>query len=180
MVTRGPPNRGKRTPDRSRHEQAKINHERALRARKAQEVEQEKEEETPTLTHPGPPPQIDPSASMDKSVDQAGKSAIQDKWWFATFLVHTLGYLGASAWINYTTVTNDKQPVTEDSDLGPIDTYVWTTSLAYASYEVIMLSGAVIIGFGVAFIAFAVSPILIGISARLTRSWSCLRQGGTF
>jgi hypothetical protein len=50
-----------------------------------------------------------------------GVSVIHDQVWLYTFLVHTLAYLGVSGYINYTAITNDKQPITEDSDLGPID-----------------------------------------------------------
>jgi len=49
------------------------------------------------------------------------KPIIHDKVWLYAFLLHTLAYLGVSGYINYTTITNDKQPITEDSDLGPID-----------------------------------------------------------
>jgi hypothetical protein len=50
-----------------------------------------------------------------------GVSVTHDKVWLYTFLVHTLAYLGVSGYINYTAIINDKQPITEDSDLGSID-----------------------------------------------------------
>ena len=46
---------------------------------------------------------------------------VHDKVWLYTFLLHTIAYLGVSGYINCTTITNDKQPITEDTDLGPID-----------------------------------------------------------
>jgi hypothetical protein len=88
---------------------------------KPKRVRQKKE--TLTLHHPDSPLQIDHSAYIDKEAEQAERSAVHDKWWLAAFLVHTLGYLGTSAFINYAAITNDKLPITEGT-LGPIDTYV--------------------------------------------------------
>lgn len=59
---------------------------------------------------------------------EGGQSAIHDKVWFSIFLIHTLVYLGVSAWINYGVIANDQQPINEDSDLGPIDVYVLDSS----------------------------------------------------
>jgi hypothetical protein len=46
---------------------------------------------------------------------------ISDKWWLFAFLIHTIAYLGASAWINYAAIANDKVAIT-DGTLGLIDT----------------------------------------------------------
>jgi len=80
-----------------------------------------KEGETLTLVHPGSPLEIDHSAYTDEEADRSGSPAVNDKWWMIFFLVHTLAYLGISAWINYAAITNDKLPITEDTS-GPIDT----------------------------------------------------------
>jgi hypothetical protein len=65
-----------------------------------------------------------PRASEKAKSASNGRSVAHDKVWLCTFLLHTLAYLGVSGYINYTAVTNDKQPITKDSDLGPINTYV--------------------------------------------------------
>jgi hypothetical protein len=46
---------------------------------------------------------------------------ISDKWWLLAFLIHTAAYLGASGWINYAAIANDKMAITNGT-LGPIDT----------------------------------------------------------
>jgi hypothetical protein len=102
-----------------------------------------------------------PRASKKVKPAPSGRSVVHDKAWLCTFLLHTLAYLGVSAYINYTAVANDKQPITEDSDLGPINTYVLTTDFAYGSDDLIMVCGAAIVGLGAALVAFAVSPILM-------------------
>jgi hypothetical protein len=102
-----------------------------------------------------------PQASKKAKPASNGRSVVHDKVWLCTFLLHTLAYLGGSAYINYTAVTNDKQPITEDSDLGPINTYVLTTGFAYASDDLMMVCGAAIVGLGAALVAFAVSPTLM-------------------
>jgi hypothetical protein len=88
---------------------------------KPKRVKQKKE--TLTLHHPDSPLQINHSAYIDEEAEQAERSAVHDKWWLAGFLVHTLGYLGTSAFINYAAIMNDRLPITEGT-LGPIDTYV--------------------------------------------------------
>ena len=63
-----------------------------------------------------------PQATKKANTASAGPSVVvHDKLWLYTFLLHTIAYLGVSGYINYTTITNDKQPITEDSNLGPID-----------------------------------------------------------
>lgn len=68
------------------------------------------------------------SPAKVRPAKQGGQSGIHDKVWLFLFLVHTLAYLGVSAWINYAVIANDKQPISEDSDLGPIDVYVLDSS----------------------------------------------------
>lgn len=63
-----------------------------------------------------PKPRAIPDVSLKKA-----KTSIQDKWWLLAFLLHTAAYFGASAWINYAAITNDKLAVT-DGTAGPIDT----------------------------------------------------------
>ena len=60
---------------------------------------------------------------MDEKGRTTERLVIHDNWWLAAFLLHTLGYLGTSAFINYAAITNDMLPITEGT-LGPIDTYV--------------------------------------------------------
>jgi len=106
------------------------------------------------------------ATSPSSKSDRKGKSFVHDKIWLCIFLIHTLAYLGASAYNNYVAVTSNKQAVNEDTSLGPIDMYVSAGNAAHASDELIMLSGAVIIGLGAAFVAFAVRPILIQVSCK--------------
>jgi len=70
-----------------------------------------------------PRPLLDtPSVPNDATRTQLKKArVIHDKWWLWAFLAHTAAYLGASGWINYVAITNDKLAVTDDT-LGPIDT----------------------------------------------------------
>jgi len=107
-----------------------------------------------------------PRASKKVKPTSNGRSVVHDRVWLCTFLIHTLAYLGVSAYINYTAVTNDKQPITEDSDLGPIDTYVLITGSADASDDLMMVCGAAIAGLGAALVAFAVSPTLMVMALR--------------
>jgi hypothetical protein len=102
-----------------------------------------------------------PQPSTKAKSASNGRSVVHDKVWLCTFLLHTLAYLGVSAYINYSAVTNDKQPITEDSDLGPINTYVLTTGFAHASDDLMMVCGAAIVGLGAALVAFAVGPTLM-------------------
>jgi hypothetical protein len=67
---------------------------------------------TSTLKGPSPP------------LEEKEKSLVHNKVWLYVFLVHTLAYVGITAYINYVTVANDKQPITEGTSLGPIDMYV--------------------------------------------------------
>jgi hypothetical protein len=55
------------------------------------------------------------------NTDSKRIKVISDKWWLLAFLIHTAAYLGASAWINYAAIANDKMAIT-DGTLGPIDT----------------------------------------------------------
>jgi len=80
---------------------------------------------TLTQQHPGSPLQIDHSVYMDEKAGTTERFVIHDKWWLAAFLVHTLGYLGTSAFINYAAIKNDKLPITKGT-LGPIDTYSYS------------------------------------------------------
>ena len=48
---------------------------------------------------------------------------IQNKMWFYTFLLHTVAYFGGSGYINYLSISTDKQLLTEGGQ-GPIDLYV--------------------------------------------------------
>ena len=45
---------------------------------------------------------------------------IQNKMWFYTFLLHTVAYFGGSGYINYLSISTDKQLITEGGQ-GPID-----------------------------------------------------------
>jgi hypothetical protein len=73
-----------------------------------------------------PVPKRPNTFETSKEANTASKNlhAIHDKVWLGVFLVHTLAYLGFSAYINYVTVANDKQSITEVTSLGPIDMYV--------------------------------------------------------
>jgi hypothetical protein len=64
------------------------------------------------------------ATSTSSKSDRKGKSFIHDKIWLCIFLIHTLAYLGVSAYNNYVTVANNKQAVNEDTSLGPISMYV--------------------------------------------------------
>jgi hypothetical protein len=44
----------------------------------------------------------------------------KDKWWLWGFLLHTLIYLGGSAYVNWKAMSLDKQVVTNDTS-DPID-----------------------------------------------------------
>lgn len=92
-------------------------------------------EATTVLNSPGGSTSQNPAHPLPKKpkvseVPRKGKTApksltdIHDKVWLFIFLIHTLAYLGVSAWINYAVIANDKQPINEDNDLGPIDVYV--------------------------------------------------------
>jgi len=100
-------------PKESGNTNKKIKPKRVKQAKKA----------TRTQQHPGSPLQVDHTAYMDEKAGTTERFVIHDKWWLAAFLVHTLGYLGTSAFINYAAITNDKLPIKEGT-LGPIDTYV--------------------------------------------------------
>jgi hypothetical protein len=55
------------------------------------------------------------------NTDSKRIKVISDKWWLLAFLVHTAAYLGASGWINYAAIANDRLAITNGT-LGPIDT----------------------------------------------------------
>jgi hypothetical protein len=65
--------------------------------------------ETSTLKGANPP------------LEEKEKSLVHNKVWLCVFLVHTLAYVCITAYINYVAVTNNKQPITGDASLGPID-----------------------------------------------------------
>jgi hypothetical protein len=73
------------------------------------ELPTDRREETSTFKDPTPP------------LEAKEKSLVHNKVWLYIFLVHTLAYVGITAYINYVAVTNDKQPITGDASLGPID-----------------------------------------------------------
>jgi len=63
-------------------------------------------------------PSVPPDAA---NTDSKRIKVISDKWWLLAFLIHTFAYLGASAWIHYAAIANDKMAIS-DGTLGPIDT----------------------------------------------------------
>lgn len=83
------------------------------------------------ISQPSPQEPVVGRVSEKSAAPQATKTAntaskgpsivVHDKVWLYTFLLHTIAYLGVSGYVNYTTITNDKQPITEDSEFGPID-----------------------------------------------------------
>jgi hypothetical protein len=68
------------------------------------------------------------TSPSDKS-DKREKSLVHDKIWLCIFLIHTLAYLGVSAYNNYVAVINNSQSINEDASLGPIDMYVFAATL---------------------------------------------------
>ena len=106
------PSKGKRRGRKGDPRDTRIRNENAARR---------KEDNTLTLVHPKAPLEIDHGAYTDEEADKPGRPAVNDKWWLIFFLVHTLAYLGTSAWISYTALTNAKLPITEDTS-DPIDT----------------------------------------------------------
>jgi hypothetical protein len=96
--------------------------------------------------------------------------AVHDKAWLYAFLIQTIAYLGATAYINYAAISNDKRPITENSELEPIDLYISTPDCADSSDAVIKLCGAVGVGVVTAFIAFAVSRNLDQEASLMDRS----------
>lgn len=75
------------------------------------------------LSNLSPRPQPDTPSVRNDAIRTKSKRTkiIHDKWWLWAFLAHTAAYLGASGWINYVAITNDKLAVIDDT-LGPIDT----------------------------------------------------------
>ena len=57
------------------------------------------------------------------NADSGRGRVLQNKMWFYTFLLHTMAYFGGSGYINYLSISTDKQLLTEGGQ-GPIDLYV--------------------------------------------------------
>lgn len=62
--------------------------------------------------------QADTADAMVRSKDKKAGS-IRDKWWLWGFLIHTIAYLGCSAYINYLAITV-AQPQNTEATSSPI------------------------------------------------------------
>lgn len=101
---------------------------------------------------------VEQSGSKSKFTKKSKKPTLQcihDQWWLYGFLLHITAYLGASAYINYIAIANNKQQITDGS--GPIDTHVSTAYHADGSETLFRLCAANAIGLIAAFVVFNVS-----------------------